>query len=321
MGGDFNINLCDETNTKAEFETILNMNSCQNIITSPTRITSSSETLLDLFITNFDTGSLFGGVITYAISDHLPIFVCVEHDVNATRHIQRDSFYRSINENTLNIFREHLSNVNWDNVLEDDNPESAYENFMKKFTNIYYSSFPLKTFKQPKKARKPWVTGEMLKLIKKRDKLYRKFIQTKDPDALREFKGFRNHVTKELRASKRQYYITIFESAAKHSKDTWKIINSLLGRSPKPITKIVKGNCEFTKTDLANAFNDYFLSIAPLPTNTCCDFSYMKPHQQNTMFIDPVSQDKIILTFKSLKNSTTEDNLGLQSNQLKMSST
>lgn len=212
MGGDFNINMLDENNTKYEFETILNMNTCQNIITSPTRITPNSETLLDLFITNFDTGSLVGGVITYAISDHLPIFVSVDRNVKATRYTQRDSSYRLINASTLDIFREQLGNVNWDNVLEDDSPESAYDHFITKFTDIYNRSFPLKTFRQSKKARKPWVTREMLRLIKKRDQLHRTFMHTKDPDAFRRFKEFRNHVTKELRASKRQYYINIFDA-------------------------------------------------------------------------------------------------------------
>lgn len=147
------------------------MNTCQNIITSPTRITPSSETLLDLFITNFDTGSSVGDVITYAISDHLPIFVSVDRNVKATRYTQRDSTYRLINSSTLDIFRQQLGNVNWDNVLEDDSPESAYDNFMTKFTAIYNLSFPLKTFRQSKKARKPWVTGETLRLIRKREKL------------------------------------------------------------------------------------------------------------------------------------------------------
>lgn len=142
-------------------------------------------------------------------------------------------------------------------------------------------------------------------------------MHTKDPDAFRRFKEFRNHVTKELRASKRQYYINIFDAAAKSSKDTWKIMNSLLGRSTQPVTKIVRGNCELTETNLANAFNNYFLSLAPVSENTDYDFSYMKPHQQNTMFIEPVSPGEVISAFTSLKNSKAEDNLGLQVKPIK----
>lgn len=78
LGGDLNINLLSEHNPRNELVTILNLHLCHNAIASPTRITENSETLLGLFITNFDVRSVIGVVIAYAISDHLPIFISIQ---------------------------------------------------------------------------------------------------------------------------------------------------------------------------------------------------------------------------------------------------
>lgn len=152
LGGDFNIDMLANNNTTIEFNTLLNVHSCENVIMSPTRITTESETLLDLFITNFKTDSLKSGTIAYALSDHMPIFISVNLTPNSQRQPDQTSFYRVINDQTLCEFKERLSILNWEHVFEETDPDEAYEKFLEIFTDIYNASFRLKNSPNQRKV-------------------------------------------------------------------------------------------------------------------------------------------------------------------------
>lgn len=311
LGGDFNINMLLDSSIKTEFETTLNFHCCQNTIALPTRITENTETLLDLFITNVDIECVLAGVITYAISDHLPIFLSLEQTIKATENSHKYT-YRRINPVTLSSFRQLVTDTNWDDVFIDENPESAYNTFMNKFTAAYDVSFPHKTHTLSNKARKPWVSKEILKLIRQRDRLYGRFIKTRCPNLLKLFKEFRNYVTKELRAAKKCYYLNLFSSSTRRSDDVWRVLNSLVQRSPEPISRIIKDDREITGVDLANAFNNHFLFVAPTSTSQRRNLSFMKSCNQNCMLLDPTDPREIITVFMELKNSKAEDAYGFQ---------
>ena len=78
LTGDFNINLLQyntENNTNHFVNTLL-QNNLLPLINSPTRITGSSETLIDNIFTNkFNNVKIHSGIIKTDISDHFPIFI------------------------------------------------------------------------------------------------------------------------------------------------------------------------------------------------------------------------------------------------------
>lgn len=172
-------------------------------------------------------------------------------------------------------------------------------------------AFHKKTFNRPKKARKPWITSEHLFLIRKRDQLYKNFIQTRCPDVLSAFKKYRKYVTKELRTAKNRYYYHRLISSSQSSGDMWRKLNTIIGRGTEHITRIVKDNLEISGEELANAFNDSFLRNIPLSSGSD-SFPYMQPRCEHTMFLWPTSESEIIATYTSLKNSTATDNAELQ---------
>lgn len=78
LGGDLNLDMmCDNIHTRC-FNVVVKSNNCENVISKPTRVTCSTETLLDLFITNYDTSCVESEVLLCDISDHLGIFMGVE---------------------------------------------------------------------------------------------------------------------------------------------------------------------------------------------------------------------------------------------------
>lgn len=78
--------------------------------------------------------------------------------------------HRDMNPRTLMIFRERITDANWNDVLTASDPDIAYDLFLAKFVHIYFSCFPERKFVVPRKSRKPWVDRELLKLLKTRDK-------------------------------------------------------------------------------------------------------------------------------------------------------
>ena len=74
--GDFNVNLLNEHNETNEFLVSLASNSFIPLVLQPTRITSHSNTLTDIFSNVIDP-EIISGNLTAMICDHLPQFAII----------------------------------------------------------------------------------------------------------------------------------------------------------------------------------------------------------------------------------------------------
>lgn len=156
LGGDVNINLLEQTRLRDEFLTLLTSNNFCNVIVPPTRVTTTSSTLIDVFVTNCEESLISAGVLGYGLSDHLPIIMFIHKTVpQATELVNEDkeptNMTRSINPTTLEQFRLIISNTNWDSVFSAITANEAYNEFLNIFKNIYDKCFPYKQIKQFKK--------------------------------------------------------------------------------------------------------------------------------------------------------------------------
>lgn len=143
-GGDFNINLLCDSEPVKQFSLLLEEHSMINTISLPTRITTSSSTLIDLFLTNYKSCQTKAGVLTYYISDHLPIFLCVNTTVKHKRATDKIN-YQEILPSQLHQFRHNIMNTNWSEVFNAQDANVAYDLFLSKFTDLYSRHFPFKT--------------------------------------------------------------------------------------------------------------------------------------------------------------------------------
>lgn len=80
IGGDLNIDVTKDTTASLDFLIVLQSNNFRNAIATPTRISSMTSSVLDLFITNAPSDKTMSGTICADISDHLPIFLMVERN-------------------------------------------------------------------------------------------------------------------------------------------------------------------------------------------------------------------------------------------------
>lgn len=108
--GDFNINACPQNQTYLTFEELFESYGCHNAINVPTRITSKSQTTLDLCITSFPRDNILSGTLVCSISDHLPIYCLLPSKKPSTS--RQKGFGRSITEHSAKAFVDCVSGLN-----------------------------------------------------------------------------------------------------------------------------------------------------------------------------------------------------------------
>ena len=126
--GDFNINLlhCETNSPTANFQNMLYSFFYSNLIDKPTRITKTSQTLLDNIFTNSLDHTIHSGIMYSDISDHLPIFqfTLTESVNNPSSNVQ----YRVFHQKNQLAFQNSISKLSWRSVYEDRDAESSYQN-------------------------------------------------------------------------------------------------------------------------------------------------------------------------------------------------
>ena len=90
-------------------------NSLYTLISKPTRITSSTATLIDNIFTNNLELNMNRGIFYTDLSDHLPVFQ-VTHLKMIVEPPRQKRFVRLINSTTMSAFRSKLEGVDWSSV-------------------------------------------------------------------------------------------------------------------------------------------------------------------------------------------------------------
>ena len=320
--GDFNVDLLktDTDDNINNYYNILTSNLFVPHITLPTRITSHSNTLIDNIFSN-DPNFLEGvsGNFTISISDHLPQFLIMPRKNNhpPKKHNIQKRDIKSINKESLVA---DFLNTNWHEVLSIPKMDvnQSYACFDKSVNEIIDKHAPLKKLnkKELKLREKPWITPDIIKTIKIRDKLLRSYIKAnegKHKEQLhKEYKKCRNKIVSMIRNSKKMHFQNYFAENAKDIKKTWNgiknIINIRTSTKTQPTSILIDQHLENNPTKIAEGFNSYFSSIAEkLQQNIIFgDNNFSKylstPLQYNFLFRS-VDETEIVRLIDSLENS------------------
>ena len=178
--GDLNLNTigCNQHPHAKDYLNILSSNAAFPLITKPTRITSTSSTLLDHTITNVTQNTLLPGILRLYLSDHFPTVCFILLDSKPFKIILNKkirSLYKFKPEDyvqelalKLDQFFSHLpevSSTNFDAIFEE------FYHYIKTITNTH-APLKLLSRKQKRLNSKPWITKGILISIKCKKKLY-----------------------------------------------------------------------------------------------------------------------------------------------------
>ena len=244
-------------------------------ISSPTRITSTSATLIDnIFTKDYDNTFTSGNLVT-TFSDHVAQILVVPIR-NITRHKEPKTVLCDFQEILRNkdIISRDLQNTNWDTELQlnSENINISTEKFISKINNLINHWAPLKELSNAKQKlqNKPWITKGILKSIKNKNKQYKIMCRTKNLTKRKlieqQFKTYKNNLLKLTRASKFNHYNNYFQENRLNLFKTWEGIRDIINITKKSKNNInsiqVNGRDITDPAIIANEFNNHFTTIA-----------------------------------------------------------
>ena len=164
-----------------------------------------------------------------------------------------------------------------------------------------------------------WITYNLLKCIRRKNRLYKKFLRKPTEENKETYRKYRNRLNYALRLAKQNYFSNLLEQEKNNMKNTWKILNSIIrpNSSKKFSEKFVSGNEVYTcPNKTASKFNDYFANIGPKLASTIKhtgqDFSsYLQNGSDTTCFFQPTNENEIQKIINKLwsRKSAGHDNI------------
>ena len=310
--GDFNINYAIEppqfwVNALEEFN-------LSQVITTPTRVTDKSVTLIDHVYTNKPENICEINVPIVALSDHYPVCITrrFNNPIKKSKHIEIQ--YRDFNNFDENTFLSGLSCANLDMIEEIQDPNKIVDTFYSLMFGVVDKHAKTKTKRVKSHFKPSWITPEINDARHKRDFFHKK----KDQE---NFKFWRNKVITLIRLAKEQYYKSAIDEN-KNSKDIWKFIKELGIRSNYSTPNTINANGQIINdnAEIASVFNDYFinLSTALLSDTTeytetldiLRNFTQMKLDPSNEFHIKPIDESTV---FKMLLKLNVNKAAGIDS--------
>ena len=205
--------------------------------------------------------------------------------------------------------------MNWSEVYNSIETNEAYDALVNKFCLIYNNCFPLcrPNRKAISKIEKPWITDALLKSIKRKNKLYKRFLSNPNTYNNQKYKTYKNKLTHLLKISKLRYYESKINNTSNNIKQTWKLINEVINKrnsKPKFHSKFQYRNKEISDpTEIANKFCSYFTSVGKnladqIPSSSVSPKRYLQGNVRESIFFTPATTQEIIdisRTFQSGK--------------------
>ena len=242
------------------------------IINLPTRVTETSETVLDHVITNTNLDMLQSGIITEEISDHYPIFCvtsCAIQRIPSEFQIPRRKFTESKKQALIDNVQINLDD-NFERHASD--PGITLVNLIHVIQNSVVNTFPIVEMSNNKKKRfrNPWITPGILKSIDRRNALLKKAIKSKNPDDRLEYTRFQLKLTRIIETAQTKWNHQEIENAGDDRQKVWKSIGRLLKKKhkrgsnlPTKLLNNITGELETDRQKIANELNKHFVSKGP----------------------------------------------------------
>ena len=266
--GDMNLDLLKyQTHTPtSDYLDIMISHSLLPIITRPTRIKHSSASLIDhMFYKSSvkSTGILTSEIAgTHGFTDHYPVF-CVLMTNFGTRKTSKSFTKRFFTSEGHEKRQEGLRSERWDTFFSENDPNTAYQIFQDKYCSLYHDSITTKTYelKGENCPREPWMTLDILRKIRRRDRLAKLRGRRND------YKQIRNEIVSNCRKAERDYYKKEISDSWNNIKEQWNILRKVMGKvnnkSDFPSAFKHNNNWITDKQQIANDINRYYSNVGP----------------------------------------------------------
>ena len=263
--GDLNCNLLEQNKNLPTFKLldVVDVYQLQQHILSPTRITNTTASLLDVILTYCgDDKILDTGVIHLGISDHSLVYLCRKLSIpKAPPKTVLIRHYKNYDVNKFNNDLREIFSLPLDPAILND-PNALWNDFKTKFLSVADKHAPIRQ-RRVRSEYKPWLTNEIKQMSYHRDYLKKKSIKLRSTNYDEAYKRCKNKLNNLIKETKHEYFRNKL-SNAENSKESWQTINELLNKRPKT-TEVkeldIDGQLITDDDKIADAFNQYFSTI------------------------------------------------------------
>ena len=159
---------------------------------------------------------------------------------------------------------------------------------------------------------RPWITGAILKSVKRKNRLYKQKIKNPTEKNIRRYTEYRNRLNHLIRYSKKKYFKSLLEKSQGNLHATWNAINVILNKrkSKKSDVSFLQhnGRCYKDGNSIASLFNDFFTNVGPSLAKKLPRSKKSFKHWLNTVsnckfILQPVSEFAVLDLIYQLKSS------------------
>lgn len=193
-------------------------------VDKPTRFREGQQSnILDLVFTRNETdinNIIYSSPI--GKSDHLLLKIITSVPTVKTKKVNKKKYDWKNGKYT--DMKKHIANIDWSEMenMDINNGWIFVKNKIQESIELF---IPKKTTSN-KKDKSPWMTQNIKKSVKKKYKMFKRFLETENSRDYHDYVKTRNEVSKAIKKSKKQYEKNIASKVKENPKAFWKFVNS-----------------------------------------------------------------------------------------------
>ena len=239
------------------------------IVSMPTRIQKDTCSTIDHIFINTTlirkTHTRIAGNLYADLSDHLPNFLALGSKKPQHSKENRPKIRIFSEKNTVK-FNETLTQANWNNVYNSENPNEALDEFYQIYHKAFDKCFPLKTLSRARARDKSWINPELRKIMVKKEKLYSKLLLNPSDSNKEKYNSIRNLAQRKRNEAENKYNFKKIENDKNNLKHLWDLAGTIVNPGKikaKNTIKYLNVNKKKITGDkeIAEAMNNFFSSV------------------------------------------------------------
>ena len=269
--GDLNADEHTQPRNNAAMMRFADANAFHVHVDKPTRITESTASILDQFITNIpdNVSDVSISEAPLLTNDHLTIFLSLNFKVKCDKAYDRLVWL--YDKADWIGYRNALESADWSPVFENESVDGACRIWTDTVLNIARQFIPNKVIKvRPKDA--PFYNSDLRCMKRKVDRKYRLARRSQNPYHWESYCQSRNAYVAAVREAKEEHLLKTASDLRKHEalspKKWWHTVKQMLGQNKQSqYPPLIDGDLTISDPkSKADAFNHYFIG-----QTTLCD--------------------------------------------------
>lgn len=285
MTGDFNINLLHQNSHDAiYFQNFISDFSLKQYVSSPTRITSTSDSLIDVMCASEDLSLNECDTVDLCnITDHLLIYA--NFKLEKAKDITKTFQCRDFSSFNMEDFAYDASRIDWTLIDTKDNIDTKLNLLNRFILSLFDLHAPIIDVK-PKRYRPPYITYNIRMMIQLKDKAHKRYLKTKTTEHKAYYIDLRNYVNLAIKKEKKAY----FDYALKYKNNgsnIWRKLRNwgINSRQNKEIPLELQD---------VESLNSYYVNVAG---ETEVNNTLMKFYEQNSF------KENVVFNFQEIDNN------------------